>query len=223
MRYTLSSCNKRATLCSGFFILLVVVNLALTEGSVGSIIELVTKIGNEMAVNTKTKRIPVKWIRDGAKAAYDKKGCCFICDSTDELELHHTHGMTNLLEKWAKDNNVSLGTDEEVLEIRDEFIRLHHKEIYEDVFTLCVQHHRKLHQIFGKSPPLSTSAKQIRWVQIQKDKHNGIISKSEQLESKELVRKTTNFGQEQSSSGDDLSSGGIFSRFIGSHRPLSSF
>ncbi len=170
-----------------------------------------------MAVNTKTKRIPVKWIRDGAKAAYDKKGCCFICASKEELELHHTHGMTNLLEKWAKDNSISLSTDEEVLEIRDEFIRIHHKEIYEDVFTLCVQHHRKLHQIFGKSPPLSTSDKQKRWVNIQKDKHNGITSKSEGLESKELVRET------KSSTGDDLSSGGIFSRFIGSYRPLSGF
>lgn len=220
MPYTHLSFNKRATLCSGFFILLVIINLALTEGSVGSIIELVTKIGNEMAVNTKTKRIPVKWIRDGAKAAYDKKACCFICNITDELELHHTHGMTNLLEKWAKDNNVSLNTDDEVLEIRDEFIRLHHKEIYEDVFTLCVQHHRKLHQIFGKSPPLSTANKQVRWVHIQKDKHNGIDVRHEKPEPIEVVSERR---EVKSSSGNDLSSGGIFDRFLGSYRSLSSF
>lgn len=126
-----------------------------------------------MAANTGKNRIPVKWIRDGAKSAYDKKDVCFICNTTEELELHHTHGMTNLLMGWAKSNNISLDTDEQVLEIRDRFISEHHKEIYEDVFTLCVKHHLKLHSIYGKSPALSSASKQGQWILKQKDKING--------------------------------------------------
>lgn len=174
----------------------------------------------KMAVNTKIKRIPVKWIRDGAKAAYNKQSYCFICNTTEELELHHTHGMTNLLEKWAKDNGVDLSTDEKVLKIRDEFISQHHKEIYEDVFTLCVEHHRKLHQVFGKSPPLSTSDKQIRWVYIQKDKHNGNTSEHKRVEPTKLDQFG---GKGESSSGTDIQSGGVFSRFISVSKSFSSF
>lgn len=165
-----------------------------------------------MAANT-NKRIPVKWIRDGAKAAYDKQDHCFICGRREELELHHTHGMTNLLEKWAKDNGVSLSTDEKVLAIREEFIELHHKEIYEDVFTLCVGHHEKLHSVFGKSPPLSTATKQTRWVHIQKEKHEN------KLESNELG----DVSKSKPSSISNGTSGGVFGRLVLQHDYFASF
>ncbi len=154
-----------------------------------------------MAANT-NKRIPIKWIRDKAKSAYDKKDCCYICDTTSELELHHTNSLTNLLETWAKSNGIPIGTDEEVLEIRERFITEHHKELYEDVFTLCVKHHTNLHLTFGKSPPLSTAIKQTAWVNKQKDRHNGI--QSNELVTREVKPSTT------------LSSqiGGHFSRYI---------
>lgn len=128
------------------------------------------------------KRLAIKWIRDGAKAAYKKEAECFICGNTEELELHHTNGLTNLLEKWAKKNKIDISTDEAVLEIRDRFIEEHHKELYEDVFTLCAPHHAKLHQVYGKSPPLSTASKQVRWVHIQKDKLNGITKELDRLD-----------------------------------------
>jgi hypothetical protein len=122
------------------------------------------------ANNGKNKRIPIKWIRDGAKSAYDKKDVCFICNSTEELELHHTNGLTNLLTRWATINEIPLDTDEQVLEIRDRFISEHRKEIYDDVYTLCVKHHRKLHDVYGVSPDLSTALKQASWIQKQKQK-----------------------------------------------------
>jgi 5-methylcytosine-specific restriction endonuclease McrA len=127
-----------------------------------------------MATNT-NKRIPVKWIRDGAKAAYDKKDVCHICKSSTDLELHHTNSLTLLLEKWAKEHGHDLSTDEAVLAIRDMFIDEHRSEIYDMVFTLCVKHHQKLHGIFGKAPPLHTSDKQNRWIEKQKAKALGLV------------------------------------------------
>lgn len=141
-----------------------------------------------MAINT-NKRIPVKWIRDGAKSAYEKKDICHICSSTSELELHHTTSLTLLLEKWARENGHDLSTDDNVLAIRDMFIEAHHSEIYEEVFTLCNKHHQALHRVFGKAPPLSTAQKQNRWIEIQKAKHLGIEIVDEK--SKDTTKKGT--------------------------------
>jgi hypothetical protein len=126
-----------------------------------------------MGTNT-NKRIPVKWIRDGAKSAYEKQSECHICGSTTELELHHTNSLTLLLEKWAKENGHDLSTDADVLAVRDMFIDAHHSEIYVEVFTLCLKHHQKLHGVFGKAPALSTAEKQNRWIEKQKAKVLGL-------------------------------------------------
>jgi 5-methylcytosine-specific restriction endonuclease McrA len=144
-----------------------------------------------MATNT-NKRVAIKWIRDGAKAAYIKLPNCYICGTTQDLELHHTHGLTNLFEKWAREKNYSIETDEDVLAIREEFINTHHKELYEDVFTLCNKHHQQLHKIYGKSPALITASKQGLWVENQKRKLNG-------MESAQLV------SEEQPSTGENSS------------------
>lgn len=127
-----------------------------------------------MAVNTR-KRDPIKHIRDKAKSAYKKADCCFICGSTENLELHHFSSLTNLLEKWAKAKNYSINTDEEVVAIREEFIVEHHKYIYEDVVTLCKKHHLLLHSVYGGKPSLATATKQQNWVYKQKDKHGNKI------------------------------------------------
>lgn len=126
-----------------------------------------------MAKNTGNARIPVKWIRDGAKSAYDKKSECHICGTTEDLELHHTHSITLLLENWVTKNRIDISTDEAVLAIRDEFISAHRKEIYDDVYTLCNKHHVALHSVYGAKPALATAEKQSRWVELQKDKLNG--------------------------------------------------
>ena len=126
-----------------------------------------------MASNT-NKRVGIKWIRDGAKSAYVKLPNCYICDTTEDLELHHTHGLTNLFEKWAREKKYSIDTDEEVLAVREEFIDTHHRELYVDVFTLCNKHHQLLHKIYGKSPALTTASKQGTWIENQKRKFNGM-------------------------------------------------
>lgn len=169
-----------------------------------------------MGVNT-NKRIAIKWVRDKAKSAYDKKDKCFICGSTENLELHHTNSLTNLFEKWAKDTGTPIDTDDDVISCRDEFIRLHYDEIYIHVYTLCAEHHIKLHSVYTKSPPLATALKQVRWINLQKEKLHG--NTSQQSEPNELVQK---FGEKQSSAGNDNASGGIFSRFISKYNSFSS-
>lgn len=123
-----------------------------------------------MAKNTNNNRIPVKWVRDRAKAAYEKKAYCHICGKTEDLELHHTHSITLLLNKWAIAKGYDISTDDGILAVRDEFISEHRSEIYEAVYTLCNKHHVKLHSIYGKAPPLESASKQSNWIEIQKAK-----------------------------------------------------
>lgn len=126
-----------------------------------------------MAKNTGNNRIPVKWVRDRAKAAYEKQSTCYICGTDKDLELHHFNSITLLLENWATRKNYDISTDDGILAVRDEFIAEHNTELYAQVRTLCNKHHVALHQVFGKAPPLNSTARQERWVGIQKDKFEG--------------------------------------------------
>lgn len=127
-----------------------------------------------MAKNTgNRKRDPVKWIRDKAKSAYQKKGHCYVCGTSSDLELHHTHSMVLMMRAWCSSKGYPLNTDEDVLKIRDEFIAAHHREIYEEVYTLCNPHHVQLHQVFGKAPALNTGPRQKTWLEEQRSNHTG--------------------------------------------------
>jgi hypothetical protein len=122
-----------------------------------------------MAKNT-NNRISVKWVRDKVKAAYEKKSHCFICDSTADLELHHLHSVTILLNNWAQQKGYDISSDEGILAVRDEFISEHHTELYDQVYTLCNRHHVALHGVYGKAPQPGSEAKQARWIGIQREK-----------------------------------------------------
>lgn len=138
-----------------------------------------------MAANTTNKRIPVKWVRDRAKAAYEKQDTCYICGSSENLELHHTHSITLLLTDWAAANKHDISTDEGILAVRDEFIEYYRKEIYDDVYTLCNKHHVKLHGVYGKAPPLHTASKQGNWIENQKAKLEGVTPTLEVSDTRE--------------------------------------
>lgn len=129
-----------------------------------------------MAKNT-NKRIPVKWVRDRAKAAYEKQSVCYICGTQQDLELHHLHSVTLLLEKWASRCGYDISTDDGILQVRDEFIEQHHSELYDQVYTLCNRHHVALHSVYGKTPRPGSEPKQQRWIELQREKHlNGGVS-----------------------------------------------
>ena len=125
-----------------------------------------------MAKNT-NNRLSVKWVRDKAKAAYEKADCCYICGTSQDLELHHFHSLTLMLERWARQKGYDITTDDGILAVREEFIAEHHDELYNKVRTLCNPHHVALHKIYGKAPALGTEKAQERWVDIQKSKHEG--------------------------------------------------
>ncbi len=125
-----------------------------------------------MAKNT-NKRLAVKHVRDKAKSAYEKQDTCYICGTSQDLELHHFHSITLLLEAWAKRKGYDITTDEGILAVREEFIAEHRIELYDKVRTLCNPHHVALHKIYGKAPPLGSESKQERWVEIQKAKFMG--------------------------------------------------
>ena len=128
-----------------------------------------------MAKNTgeSRNRIAVKWIRDKAKAAYQKQDTCHICGTKEDLELHHVYSITRLLERWAHHNGYDVSTDDGILAVRDEFIAEHHRELYDLVYTLCNKHHIQLHGIYGKKPPLGSETKQSNWIEKQKAKYLG--------------------------------------------------
>ena len=117
------------------------------------------------------KRDLVKYVRDKAKAKYEKGTECFICGSNENLDFHHYYGLTELLDIWLRKNNIIISTAEEIMDVRDTFIEEHMAELYDEAVTLCHTHHLKLHSIYGKRPKLVTALKQKRWVGKQRDKH----------------------------------------------------
>lgn len=124
-----------------------------------------------MAKNTDTnKRIAVKFVRDKAKAAYVKDSHCYICGTAEDIELHHLHSITILLNNWAKTKGYDISTDAGILAVRDEFIAEHHHEIYDLVYSLCNKHHVALHSVYGKSPSQASVPKQKQWIERQKAK-----------------------------------------------------
>ena len=125
-------------------------------------------------------RDEIKYIRDGAKAAYEKDTHCFICHTTENLQFHHYYSVTKLWEKWKKDNNVVIADAEDMFDIRDDFIQAHYDHIYKDTVTLCSFHHNEsLHRIYGKKPTLYTAPKQKRWCERMRVKHEEKIKNGE--------------------------------------------
>lgn len=120
------------------------------------------------------KRDKIKYIRDRAKSAYVKDEECYICGGVETLDFHHFFSVTELLNKWIKEKKLVISTAEDMMDMRDEFIEAHHKEIYDDTVTLCHKHHLKLHSIYGKKPTLVTGPKQKRWVDKRRVKEYGI-------------------------------------------------
>lgn len=126
---------------------------------------------------SKLKRDRIKYIRDKAKSKYEKDSSCRICGETENLDFHHFYSMTPLLDKWLREKQQVRPehyTDEYIVIWRDEFIEEMHAEVYEHTVTLCHHHHLQLHSIYGKDPGLGTAKKQMKWVEIQREK-NGLV------------------------------------------------
>lgn len=117
------------------------------------------------------RRDLVKYVRDKAKSKYNKDTQCFICGDTENLDFHHFYGMTELLETWLKSKKITITSADEIMNLRESFIKEYTNEIYHEAATLCKAHHQRLHSIYGKRPKLVTALKQKRWVNIQREKY----------------------------------------------------
>ena len=67
-------------------------------------------------------------------------------------------------------NGFKIDSAEEIIQVRDVFIKEHSRELFEDAVTLCHKHHLRLHSIYGKRPKFITAKKQPRWVEKQREK-----------------------------------------------------
>lgn len=123
-----------------------------------------------MATNTKYKRSAIALMRDGIKANYKKDSCCAICDVDHELELHHYNTVSLLVKNFAKEFQLDFNDEDIVLSNRTAFYDKYWHELVEDTVTLCAEHHKLLHNIYTKEPPLHTASKQKNWVAVQRNK-----------------------------------------------------
>jgi hypothetical protein len=117
------------------------------------------------------KRDLVKYVRDKAKSKYKKDAECYICGEQENLDFHHFYGLTELLEMWLRRNKIHITQEQEILALREQFIKENEDKVYTHAVTLCHSHHLRLHGIYGKRPKLVTALKQQRWVEIQRDKY----------------------------------------------------
>ena len=117
------------------------------------------------------KRDLVKYVRDKAKSKYKKDTECYICGEQQNLDFHHFYGLTELLETWLHKNEITITQEQEILELREQFIKENEEKVYTHAVTLCHTHHLRLHGIYGKRPKLVTATKQQRWVEIQRNKY----------------------------------------------------
>ena len=64
-----------------------------------------------------------------------------------ESGLSSLYGLTELLEWWMKERGIVIETEEEILHLREQFIKENEEQVYNQAVTLCHMHHRKLHNI----------------------------------------------------------------------------
>lgn len=116
-----------------------------------------------MASNT-NKRVAVKHIRDGIKSQYPKGTQCEICGTDQDLEYHHYATLSIVFQEYCSANQIPVGTDEQVIAMRDKFYEDNWDAVVTDGVTLCNTHHKALHLLYGKQPALNTAKKQKHWV-----------------------------------------------------------
>lgn len=119
------------------------------------------------------KRFPIKYIRDYIKKDYKIRDKCYICGSEANLELHHLYSVSQLFERWCSENKVTeIDTVEKITSLREKFaIDCKESLDHHNLFTLCKNHHQRLHNIYGQNYSNHLVPKIKNWLDIQKDKH----------------------------------------------------
>lgn len=119
------------------------------------------------------KRFPIKYIRDYIKKDYKLKDECFICGTTNTLELHHLYSVSELFSKWCISKKIkSIESVDLINKLRVEFSE-DEKDLLsnKNLFTLCKNHHIRLHTIYGQTYANHLVPKIKNWLLVQREKH----------------------------------------------------
>lgn len=123
---------------------------------------------------TKAKRPQVKWVRDGMKSNYKEREPCFICGSTQNIELHHIYSVSELWNTWLREKRIEITCDDDVISNRKQFEADNEQFLNNDnLYSLCKQHHLRLHQIYGKSYSNYMGERVRTWIYKQREKYGG--------------------------------------------------
>ena len=112
--------------------------------------------------------------KGSSKIKIRKRNECYICGTDSQLDFHHFYSLSSSTRQWLKVKTKERPehyTDEYIVIWRDEFIEDNWAELYEHTVTICHAHHMELHKVYGRNPGLGTATKQMRWVDIQREKH----------------------------------------------------
>ena len=122
------------------------------------------------------KRLPIKYIRDFIKKDYKLRDECFVCNSTEFLELHHLFSVSELFKRWRETNKINeISSVDEIKDLRVKFAEDCKDQLsHENLFTLCSTHHKQLHNLYGQTYSNHLVPKIKNWLEIQKAKHGGI-------------------------------------------------
>lgn len=121
------------------------------------------------------KRDKIKYIRDKIKSNYKARDKCYICGTVNELELHHIYSLAELFKVWCKNNDIEIEDITTVSQINK--ARVEFQEDCKDqlsnnnMYTLCKDHHKKLHNIYGQSYHNIIAKKIEKWLEIQREKY----------------------------------------------------
>ena len=119
------------------------------------------------------KRLPVKYVRDFIKKDYVYDSGCYICGAETKLELHHLYSISELWNSWLDSFKIDSSrlTLEKVKELRVVFYEEHKEQLGSgNLYTLCKNHHQRLHNIYGARYSNWRSKKVKDWLESQKVK-----------------------------------------------------
>jgi len=121
------------------------------------------------------KRFPIKYVRDFIKKEYKLRDECYICKSSEKLELHHLYSVSELFRQWCLDNKIySIDSVEEITDYRVKFSKDYRQELsHDNLYTLCSKHHKQLHTIYGQTYSNYLVPKIRNWLDIQRLKNGG--------------------------------------------------
>lgn len=120
-------------------------------------------------------RVPVKFVRDFIKKDYTLRDKCYICASTDKLELHHIYSLSEVFHNWCDKHKIKdITSVDQIKKLRVIFYEDELDKLTPDnLYTLCKPHHEKLHNIYGQRYSNIKAAKVLNWLNKMREKHSG--------------------------------------------------